>query len=139
MRTCVAMVILSHSTPSAPPTYQHWGGAGTTRYNHTTDHHMDTCGMYSVHVMYHIWYYETLLFQGGSVTQYNIMSSSQGYNVTSSPLVRDSCLRSKCSFTQSVKTTGALYDVTMASINAVGVGPWSDPKQGTMNGIRFRR
>ena len=64
------------------------------------------------------------------MTQYNIMSSSQGYNVTSSPLVRDSCLRSKCSFTQSVKTTGALYDVTVASINAVGVGPWSDPKQG---------
>ena len=85
---------------------------------------------YSVHVVYHIWYYETLLFQGGSVTQYNIMSSSQGYNVTSSPLVRDSCLQSKCSFTQNVETTSALYIVTMASINAVGVGPWSDPKQG---------
>ena len=64
------------------------------------------------------------------MTQYNIMSSSQRYNVTSSPLVRDSCLQSKCSFTHNVETTSALYDVTMASINAVGVGPWSDPKQG---------
>ena len=64
------------------------------------------------------------------MTQYNILSSSQGYNVTSSPLVRDSCFESKCSFTQSVETTGALYIVTMASINAVGIGPWSDPKQG---------
>ena len=64
------------------------------------------------------------------MTQYNIMSSSQGYNVTSSPLVRDSCFELKCSFTQSVETTGALYIVTMASINAVGIGPWSDPKQG---------
>ena len=64
------------------------------------------------------------------MTQYNIMSSSQGYNVTSSPLVRDSCFESTCSFTQSVETTGALYIVTMASINAIGIGPWSDPKQG---------
>ncbi|KAL5494248.1 hypothetical protein EMCRGX_G015539 [Ephydatia muelleri] len=38
--------------------------------------------------------------------------------------------QSKCSFTQNVETTSALYIVTMASINAVGVGPWSDPKQG---------
>ncbi|KAL5494244.1 hypothetical protein EMCRGX_G015535 [Ephydatia muelleri] len=36
---------------------------------------------------------------GGSVTQYNILSSSQGYNVTSSPLVRDSCFQSGCNFT----------------------------------------
>ena len=64
------------------------------------------------------------------MTQYNIMSSSQGYNVTSSLLVRDSCFELKCSFTQFVETTGTLYTVTMASINAVGVGPWSDPKQG---------
>ena len=64
------------------------------------------------------------------MTQYNILSSSQGYNVTSSPLVRDSCFKSGCNFTQYVKTTGALYYVTMASINAVGIGPWSDPKQG---------
>ena len=121
----------SHPVPSAPPTYQHCGESGTTRYNHTTDHHMDTCGMYSVHVVYHIWYkYETLLFQGGSVTQYNIMSSSQGYNVTSSPLVKDSCFESKCTSVQSVNTTGALYNAMIASINAFGVGPWSDPKQG---------
>ena len=64
------------------------------------------------------------------MTQYNILSSSHGYNVTSSSLVRDSCFQSGCNFTQYVKTTGALYNVTMASINAVGVGPWSDPKHG---------
>ena len=74
--------------------------------------------------------YETLMFQGGKVTGYQIMSSSGGYNVTASPLAKDSCLGSDCVYNQNVKTTGALYTVTMASINGGGVGPWSDPVQG---------
>ena len=74
--------------------------------------------------------HETLMFQGGNVTGYQIMSSSGGYNVTASPLAKDSCLGSDCVYNQNVKTTGALYTVTMASINGGGVGPWSDPVQG---------
>eukprot|EP00731_Ephydatia_muelleri_P009891 Em0005g477a len=59
---------------------------------------------------------------GGSVTQYNIMSSSQGYNVTSSPLVRDSCFELKCSFTQFVETTGVITQQISAVAVGVGVG-----------------
>ena len=70
------------------------------------------------------------MFQGGNVTGYQIMSSSGGYNVTASPLAKDSCLGSDCVYNQNVKTTGALYTVTMASINVGGVGPWSNPVQG---------
>lgn len=70
---------------------------------------------------------------GGNVSQYNLISSSQGQNITSSTLVKDSCHGSRCTINQVVNATGGLYSVKIASINAAGIGPWSDPKQAVLS------
>ena len=46
--------------------------------------------------------------------------------------VQGSCVGVSCMYSQIVQTTGSYYTVTISSVNDGGVGPQSDPVQGTV-------